>query len=213
MPRGRFWVIEGVDGSGKSTQAARLAETLRRAGGTPLAVREPGATPLGERLRVLLLDRARAPEAWSPRAEALLFFAARVELLQRVIGPARASGRDVICERFTPSTLAYQGQDPADAEFVLELERACVPPAWQPDRVLILDLAPEESYRRVLAGARGAPDAIEARGLEFQQRVRAGYLRYAAAHAERCAVLRVDGLDEAAVAARIADALRLEAVR
>ncbi len=216
MARGRFWVIEGMDGSGKSTQARLLADALREAGGAPLALREPGATPLGESLRALLLRRDPRHGAWSPRAEALLFFAARVELLERVVAPALAAGRDVVCERFSPSTLAYQGQESADAEFVLALERACVPARLQPDRVLLLDLPAEESLRRALAGAhaRGeGPDAIEARGLAFQERVRDGYLRYARAHPQRCTVVPVSGLSETEVAARIAAALGMEVRR
>lgn len=210
MRRGRFWVIEGMDGAGKSTQAARLADALRRSGGAPLALREPGSTALGERIRGLLLQRDPLRDRWNPRAEALLFFAARVELLEREIAPALAAGRDVICERFTASTLAYQGQTDAEAEFVLALERVCVPEHLQPDRVLILDLPPEESHRRALAAAaaRGTgPDAIEARGVEFQRRVRAGYLRYARAQPGRCTVIEADGLSETAVAERVAAAL------
>lgn len=215
--RGRLWVIEGVDGSGKSTQAARLVERLRAGGEDPLALREPGATPLGERVRELLLARGAARDGWNPRAEALLFFAARVELLARAIEPALAAGRTVICERFTPSTLAYQGQSEEDARFVLALDRLCVPAALQPERVVILDLAPEESFRRVLAagaGRTGGPDAIEARGLEFQRRVRAGYLRYAAEHPERSVLLAVDGCSAEEVATKVAAAFGLaEAAR
>jgi len=206
---GRFWVIEGMDGSGKSTQAARLADALRAEGRTVLALREPGATPLGERIRSLLLHRP-ADEAWEARAEALLFFAARVELLAREIAPALAADRDVVCERFSPSTMAYQGQNEQDAAFVLRLDRLCVPETLQPERILILDLPAEESYRRVLAAAlerAAAPDAIEARGLAFQQRVRAGYLRYAREQAHRCTVIEVQGLDEEAVAQRVRRAL------
>jgi dTMP kinase len=175
-----------------------------------LALREPGDTPLGERLRALLLAGDPGQELCQPRAEALLFFAARVELLARRIGPALASGQDVLCERFSASTMAYQGQKPADAGFVIGLDRLCVPPELQPDRILILDLPAAESFARVRASAqqRGEDlDAIEARGVAFQERVRAGYLHYAAAHSQHCTVLPVAGLDEDAVAAQIRRAL------
>ena len=214
VARGRFWVIEGMDGSGKSTQAARLAASQRKAGRNLLSLREPGATPLGESLRALLLHAEGAAAAREPRAEALLFFAARVELLACRVGPALAAGEDVLCERFSASTLAYQGQSEADAAFVLELDRLCVPPDLQPDRVLILDLPAAESFaRRKEAAARAGLglDAIEARGLAFQERVRAGYRLYAEAHPQRCSLLPVAGLDADAVAARIRAALGLEA--
>lgn len=203
-----------MDGSGKSTQAARLAADLRQSGRRILSLREPGATPLGERLRALLLHEAGAAAERSPRAEALLFFAARVELLTRRIAPALAAGEDVLCERFSASTLAYQGQTEADAAFVLALDRLCVPAELQPDRVLILDLPAAESFARLRDAAQrdgGALDAIEARGLGFQERVRAGYLRYAAAHPQRSLLIPVAGLDADAVAGRLRAALGLEA--
>ncbi len=207
---GRLWVIEGMDGSGKSTQAARLLARLRARGQNPLGVREPGATPLGERLRALLLSKDANRADWNPRSEALLFFAARVELLSREIEPALRAGRTVICERFSASTYAYQGQ--TEAPFVLALEALCIPRELQPQCTLILDLEPAESFRRVLAGGAQrsvAPDAIEARGLEFQRQVRNAYLRYAELHATRCQVIAVDGLNEDEVAARIARAFGL----
>lgn len=187
---------------------------MRQAGRPTLSLREPGATPLGERLRELLLHEAGAAEQRGPRAEALLFFAARVELLARRIAPALAAGEDVLCERFSASTLAYQGQTEADAAFVLELDRLCVPAELQPERVLILDLPAGESFARLREAARregSTLDAIEARGLGFQERVRAGYLRYAAAHPLRCSIIPVAGLDADAVAVRIRAAVGLEA--
>lgn len=203
-----MWVFEGMDGAGKSTQARRLADALLAAGGAPLHLREPGSTPWGERLRALLLDPVREPVA--PRAEALLFFAARVELLRCEVAPALAAGHDVVCERFTPSTLAYQGQAEEDSALILELDRMLVPDELQPDAVFLLDLEPEASFARVQAAAgehgagaaggagdaRGGSDAtgggldsFEQRGVDFQRRVREGYLRYAAARPERSVVL------------------------
>lgn len=194
----RFLVMEGVDGSGKTTQAERLCDWMRSLGRSPLHLREPGTTELGEQVRELLLAPHREP--WSPSAEALLFFAARRELLLRQIQPALGRGRDVICERFTPSTLAYQGQDPRDQAFILELDRAVVAD-HQPDGVLILDLPASESYARAQQRARnlGSPmDGMESRGLEYLQRVRQGYLAYATARSDQtCLVDTADlNLDE-----------------
>lgn len=197
--RGRFVVVEGVDGSGKTTQAERLRAWLERAGRAPLHLREPGSTPVGERLRSFLLAAERAP--LDPRTEALLFFAARNELLRQVVAPALAAGRTVLCERFTPSTLAYQGQNEETARFVLALDALVVPEACRPDLVLVLDLDPAESLRR--AGSRGGADGFEARGAAFLEAVRGGYHRYAAAFPERTVLLDVAGLGADAVEAEL----------
>lgn len=169
----RFLVLDGIDGCGKSTQAELLCSALgRRAPSPPLHLREPGSTAVGERLRDLILDPALHLNA---RTEALLFCAARAQSLDELVAPALAQGRDVVCERFHPSTFAYQavaGQ--LDPERVLALlsEWAGSP---APDLVLILDLSVEEAARR-----RGAArDRIEAHGLAFQERVLAGYRRWA----------------------------------
>ncbi|TAH38503.1 MAG: dTMP kinase [Planctomycetota bacterium] len=196
---GRFVVLEGMDGAGKTTQALRLAARLEAAGRHPLHVREPGSTSLGEHLRDLLLSPRRA--AMDPRSEALLFFAARSELLAGVVAPALAQGRTVVCERFTPSTLAYQGQSEEAARFVLALDELVVPPPLQPHLVLILDLDPRQSLAR--ARRRGAADGMEARGLAFQEAVQRGYHRYAQARAARTRLLDVSHMDEDAVAERI----------
>src|SRR6185436_4275568 len=107
IPRGRFYVLDGLDGCGKSTQAARLVTALGSgAQGPVLHLREPGSTAAGERIRSLLLD----PEpALAPAAQVLLFAAARRQMLEELVAPALAAGRDVVCERFHPSTVAYQG--------------------------------------------------------------------------------------------------------
>lgn len=201
--RGRFFVLEGPDGCGKSTQAERLVARLAGTGRSPLHLREPGTTGLGERLRALLLAPGREP--WDPRSEALLFFAARAELLRAEVAPALAAGRDVVCERFSPSTLAYQGQSPELERFVLALDALVVAGELRPDLVVILDLEPAASLAR--AAARGAADGFEQRGLAFLERVRRGYLRYAELRPERTRVVAVGGLDAAAVAGRVAEVL------
>jgi dTMP kinase len=171
--RGRFVVIDCVDGCGKSTQARLLSDSLARRGGAPpLHLREPGGTPLGERLRALFLERGLSI---GPAAEALVLAAARRQMLDELVRPALAAGRDVVCERFHASTFAYQavaGGLPEDE--VLELcARWAGEPA--PDVVVLLLLDPEDAARR-----RGAPgDRIEDKGRAFHAAVAQGYRRYA----------------------------------
>ncbi|MFT7676212.1 MAG: dTMP kinase [Planctomycetota bacterium] len=169
---GRFLVLDGVDGCGKSTQATRLAERLSVAGQEVLHVREPGTTAVGESLRTLLLDADVHLEA---SVETLLFAAARRQLLDELVGPALERGAHVVCERFHASTYAYQavaGELEPTAVMGL-LESWASDPA--PHLELILDLDPETAL-----GRRGADsDRIEAKGLAFQQAVARGYGRYA----------------------------------
>lgn len=194
-----FWVLEGMDGSGKSTQAELLVQGLEEAGHAPLHLREPGSTGLGEGLRRMLLDADR--EHWDPRSEALLFFAARNELLRAEIAPALDAGRDVVCERFTPSTMAYQGQEDGLDAWILALDRLVVPPELQPHGVLVLDLDPATSFART--SVEQVPDGFEQRGVAFQERVRQGYLAYAAAQPERTALIQVQGRSIPEVAAEV----------
>ncbi|MBL8860644.1 MAG: dTMP kinase [Planctomycetes bacterium] len=168
-----FVVLDGLDGCGKSTQAARLAARLAREAGTAVRhLREPGGTALGEALRALLLAREHAP---TPRAEALLFAAARTQLLQEVVAPALSRGEHVVCERFHASTFAYQ----AVAGGLPEREVLELLATWAgepaPTREILLALTPEQAVAR-----RGrATDRIEDKGLAFQQAVARGYARYA----------------------------------
>ncbi|MBL6721699.1 MAG: dTMP kinase [Planctomycetes bacterium] len=167
-----FVVLDGVDGCGKSTQAARLVEALRGRGLEVEHLREPGGTPEGEALRALILGR---DSELSAGVEALLFCAARRQLLERRVAPALERGAAVVCERFHPSTFAYQAAAGGLPEGPLLdlLHTWAGSPA--PDRVLLLELpVPEAAARR---GA--ATDRIEDRGLEFQEAVRRGLERYA----------------------------------
>jgi len=169
----RFVVLDGIDGCGKSTQAERLAERLRRETGRPVRhLREPGSTRLGEGLRALLLGREFAPTA---NVEVLLFAAARAQMLAELVEPALATGEHVVCERFHPSTFAYQavaGGLP-EGDVLALLQRWAGTPA--PDLVVWLDLPADTAAAR-----RGrASDRIEDRGLEFQREVARGYARYA----------------------------------
>ena len=196
--RGRFFVLDGLDGCGKSTQAARLARALEAASGRAvLHLREPGSTAAGERIRALLLD----PEpALAPAAQVLLFAAARRQMLEERVAPALARGEDVVCERFHPSTVAYQGLAlGVGEERVLELLLAWAnEPA--PDLILILDLEPDAARAR-----RGSQDRFEARERAFHERVRDGYRRFAA-RAERVAHVDARGTPDE-VAARIGEEL------
>ncbi len=174
IPRGAplFVVLDGVDGCGKSTQAARLVERLRRESGREVAhVREPGSTALGERVRELLLGRGLDLDSG---VELLLFAAARRQMLRERAGPALARGEHVVCERFHASTFAYQsvaGGQP-ESEVLALLQRWAGEPA--PTHTVLLDVPPERA-----AGRRGAPgDRIEDKGLAFQRAVAAGYRRY-----------------------------------
>jgi dTMP kinase len=182
--RGRFFVIDGIDGCGKSTQAARLVGALfERLGALPLHLREPGGTALGERLRTILLSRELALSA---RVETLLFAAARAQMLEEKVEPALAAGRHVVCERFHPSTFAYQAVAGGLSEDrVLDLLSV-----WagepKPDLVIVLDIRPE----RVLERRAQPGDRIEDKGLEFQRRVAEGFRTYA--RSERAVVL-LDG--------------------
>ena len=183
--RGRFLIIEGVDGSGKSTQLPRVGDWLRRYGVETLVTREPGGTPLGESLRALLLDPQF--EGMSSSAELLVMFAARAEHLEKRIAPALAGGVWVLCERFTDATFAYQGGgrnvDPAR---IAALEDA-VQGDIRPDLVIVLDLPVEIGLRRV--ARRGATDRFEHEDVEFFRRVREVYLDRARKHPERYTVV------------------------
>jgi dTMP kinase len=177
-----FVVLDGIDGCGKTTQAARLAQSLAaETRAETLHLREPGSTSLGESLRAILLEPGKV---LSPAVEALLFAAARRQMLDEVVAPALARGAQVVVERFHSSTFAYQGcAGGLGEELVLELlERFAGAPS--PDLVLILDVPPEIASRRRSHEKRGsssaATDRIEGKGLEFQRRVAEGFRRYAA---------------------------------
>jgi dTMP kinase len=175
-PTGRFITFEGIDGAGKSTHIAALADALRAQGREVTLTREPGGTPLAEKLRELLLH-----DAMDPLSEALLMFAARRDHLQRVIEPALAKGHVVLCDRFTDATFAYQGFGRGfDLEVLRTLEswvqaRGEGQGTRQPDLTLWFDLPPETAAAR-LAGVRH-PDKFEALPTAFFASVAEGYGR------------------------------------
>jgi dTMP kinase len=172
-----FISFEGVDGSGKTTQVALLADSLRGEGRDVVATREPGGTPAGERIRELLLEGGEI----APWTEAALFAAARAQLVDEVIRPALARGADVICDRYIDSSLAYQGiARGLGVERVLELNLLATS-GLLPDRTFFLAISPEDT-----AGRKGAePDRIEREGDEFAAIVDQGYRELAAIFAKR----------------------------
>ena len=195
MAPGKFITFEGGEGSGKSTQARLLAERLGALEIDVLVTREPGGSPFAERLRALLLDPA--VEAHSALAEALLFYAARADHLDKIIRPALADGRWVVCDRFSDSTRVYQGLAGTVPLATIEaLERLVVHPTV-PDLTFVIDIDPRvglarAASRRVAREPRNsAPDAYEKRDPAFHARLRDGFLSIAAADPARCVV--VDG--------------------
>lgn len=173
MARGRFISLEGIDGAGKSTQHAWLVDYLRAQGRKVVATREPGGTPLGEKLRALLLA-----EPMHLETEALLMFAARREHLAQVIEPALARGDWVICDRFVDASFAYQGGGRGLSWTKLELLANWVVGDLQPDLTLIFD-APVAIAQQRLHAATSKPDRFEQEQSAFFERVRAAYLRIA----------------------------------
>ncbi len=169
-PRGRLVALEGIDGSGKTTQAHRLAAALGA-----LYTAEPGGTGLGRELRRLLLDPSLRPPA--PRTEALLMAADRAEHVVEVIEPALARGRWVVADRFTPSTLAYQGYGRGLDLDVLRAVSAWAAAELEPDLVVLVDLPLDEARRR-RAGA--SSDRLEQLDVVYHRRVADGYRQMAA---------------------------------
>jgi len=182
MSRGKFITLEGIDGAGKSTHVGGMADFLRGRGKEIVVTREPGGTPLGERLRALLLSQTMDIDT-----EALLMFAARREHIAQVIAPALAAGSWVVSERFTDATYAYQGAGRGMArDRIAALER-WVHGGLQPDLTLVFD-APVEVALARLAQDRG--DRFELESKAFFERVRAEYLERASAEPRRMRVIQ-----------------------
>ncbi|MHA3976831.1 dTMP kinase [Halovulum sp. GXIMD14794] len=199
--RGLFISLEGIDGSGKSTQAARLADLLRDRGLTVHLTREPGGSPGAEEIRRLLVEGD--PGRWSPETEILLFTAARRDHLERLIRPALDRGEIVICDRFADSTRVYQGAARADLRSTVNALHDLMI-RTEPDLTLIIDMDPETALARGLARSSGE-DRFEDMGAEFQARLAEGFRALARAAHGRCRL--VDGAgspDEVAARVRAA---------
>ncbi|HET9663147.1 MAG TPA: dTMP kinase [Burkholderiales bacterium] len=187
MP-GKFITLEGIDGAGKTTHLAWLADLLRKRGNTVTVTREPGGTPLGERLRELLLDSA---QRLHPATETLMVFAARREHLDKVILPALRAGNWVLCDRFTDATFAYQGGGSGVSwEHIAALER-WVQGDLQPDITILLDVPSTLGHAR--SRRVRPPDRFEQEQEAFHKRVREAYLRRAREHPARIRIVDARG--------------------
>jgi dTMP kinase len=181
--RGRFIVVEGIDGSGKSTVAARIADELTRRGRKVLRTREPGGTPLSEKIRTLLLDAKNSEMV--PFTELFLYMASRAQLVDEVIRPSLKDGVDVVCDRYYYSTAAYQGAaGRVGIPVVLDVAEK-IAKFEKPDLVALLDVDP--AVARAREGIRN--DRVESKGLDYQKRVRAGFLKLARRDRRRIRVI------------------------
>jgi dTMP kinase len=186
-----FVTLEGIDRAGKSTQATLLSEAL---GASTLLLREPGGTPAGERMRELLMDPGVELD---PRAELLLFCAARAELVSRVIRPALEVGRDVVCDRFIDSTVAYQGVARGLGVDSVESLNAVAIGGCEPNLTILLRIPPQRALargqQRLVAGASDGTDRFEGEGIEFQRTVAEAYDEIARRNPGRIAVVDGEG--------------------
>lgn len=189
MAKGHFITVEGIDGVGKSTQAALIEAVLDSAGYDVLRLREPGGVKISEQIRAILLDPANAE--MGDVCELLLYEAARAQLVHQVIRPALAAGKTVVCDRFYDSTMAYQAfADGLDRNMVSQANELAVD-GCRPDLTLVFDLPVEDALRR--RSGREAEDRLELKGLEFQERVAAGFRAVAADEPDRVKLIDAGG--------------------
>jgi len=199
---GRFLTIEGIEGVGKTTQVARLSAALRERGIDHVVTREPGGTPLAERIRGIVLDNAGG-ESLPPTAELLLMFAGRAVHLANHVEPNLRAGRWVVCDRFTDATYAYQGGGRRVSMDAIRQLEVVVQGARRPDLTLLLDAPVEQALERARARNAGAvTDRFESERAEFFERVREVYRARAAAEPDR--IHTIDAAQSAdAVAAQV----------
>lgn len=202
--QGRFITLEGGEGVGKSTQIKALAAALRAHGLSVVETREPGGSPGAEAIRELLLHREA--DAWSPRAEALLFAAARSDHVRTLIRPALDAGQWVLCDRFIDSTRAYQGGSDGLTDADIMALHAIGSDGLLPDRTLLLTLSPADTAARRAARALDRPDRFEDRAAAFHDKVTAAFDRIAASEPARFRRIEAAGPPEA-VTARLLVAL------
>ena len=204
MAPGRFITFEGGEGAGKSTQVALLGGRLRAAGHEVIATHEPGGTPAATDIRRLLVEGS--VDRWEPFSELLLHNAARHEHVQKIIGPALAAGKWVVCDRFADSTMAYQGQaQNVDRDMVARINRAAAGDVW-PDLTIVLDLAVAEGLARAQKRS-DVEDRYERMGTVFHERIRGAFFDIAKAEPGRCAAVEAAG-DVDQVAGEVWDTVR-----
>jgi len=201
MNRGLFITLEGGEGAGKSTSLEFVRDHLELAGRRVVVTREPGGTPLGEKIRDLLLHGRESMEV---DTELLLMFAARAEHLARVIRPALADGACVVCDRFTDATYAYQGGGRGVPEARIRILEDWVQEGLRPDLTLLLDIPVAQGLER--AGQRSTPDRFEREKIDFFERARKRYLAAATNEPQRVRVIDAAG-DLPAVQAQLLSAL------
>lgn len=191
---GRFITFEGGEGCGKSSQIRLLAERLRAAGKEVLTTREPGGTPLAEKIRSLVREKSDDPP--NARAETMLFLASRAQVVERVIRPALESGKWVLCDRFADSTFAYQGFGRGLDLAELKRLNAFATGGLVPDRTILLNVSAETAAARMRAremATHTSADRMESAGDDFHARLKDGFCRLAAAEPGRFALIAADG--------------------
>ena len=194
MTRGKFITFEGGEGCGKSTQVKRLKEALEREGVEVILTREPGGTWLSEEIRHLIKDQTT--DAPCDRSELLLFLAARAQLVKNVIRPALEAGKWVVSDRFSDSTLAYQGYGRGLPLEILRETNDFACEGLRPDLTLLLDVTPETAEARMRereATTNTAADRIEKAGRDFHARLRAGFAELAKSESERIVTIDANG--------------------
>lgn len=202
--RGVFITLEGADGCGKSTQAALLGNAIEASGREVVRLREPGGTPISEKIRELVLDPDNGQMA--PECELLLFEASRAQLVRQVVEPALERGAVVLCDRYYDSAYAYQAAGRSLGEDVIRRANALGSCGVDPDLTLVLDMPADAALARA---TRNGADRMEAEGAAFQRRVREGYLRLAREEPARVHVVDAAGTRDEVLAQLVAEAAAL----
>ena len=171
MPRGKYIVVEGLDGTGKTTQLTKMQEYFGAK--NTLAVREPGGTPMAEQIRSILKDK-NLPR--SAKTNMFLFSAARADLLDNSIRPALTSGKNVVCDRNWLSTIAYQAAEGADVSDILTLSKIAAGDLFEPDLIILIDLDPAICRQRLFGRGGSEVDYFDSKGQDYFLRVRQAYL-------------------------------------